>query len=417
MIKKAFKIILAVLAITSILFTIFFGYSMIEQYRESVRWKSSSLLSNIHNVPPALAKNYVTGDEEELTQSLVDVDNALKDIEKSKGIPKDELELYEEYYNKANELIKKHGLEKDKISNPSNSLSLYIQAEKIIDEAYREVSIEKLSEYSDKFVDRLNKKDNKIDIIYLEKLSTVSQDYKDLEIFSKNALETLGVFNGDTLYVDLKVDKSITQKILTEISDKKLLRFSNTRRLDTLLRDTPWVDILEHNESTKRYYSWKESKDILEALMATSYRSVSSFETLEDVLNYNPYMKVNVPEGYEVDRDSKVKNVYYQGNLVDKDQYIKKGIHLTFDIDYTYTELEIEEEIIDIEWDDEETFYPDDTPIKVPDIKPEDKPNKDSKDETDEDDEDEEIFQDGIGDIIEDDQSIKDKIEDTPAKP
>lgn len=437
MIKKIFKFILATLAISSILFTIFFGYSMYEQYKESVRWDSSSLLSNIHNVPPALAKNYVTGDEEELTTTLLDVNNALNSIEKHKGIPKDELDSYTELHDRALVLIKKHKLEDDGISDPSDSLYLYIQTEKAIDKAYREVGTEPLSEYSKKLVDRLNKRDNTLDEIYLDRLSVVAKDYKSLEKFSKNALDKLGVFNGDTLYVGVKVDRTITQSILTDLSDKKLLRFANTRRLDTLLRDTSWDDILEHNESTKRYYSWQDSKSILESLVETSYRPVSSFETLEDVLNYNPYMTLKVPDGYKINRDSKVENIYYNGNLLGKDMYIKKGIHLTFDIDYTYTELEKEEEIIEIEWEDHGPVTPDKDPTDVPNNDtnntteiPNNESNNDSNNgsgdnNSNNDLEDDEIFQDGIGNIVDDKDKDKDKgkdkdkdkIEDIPQKP
>lgn len=403
MIKKTFKTLLGILTVLSLVFSAFFIYSIIEQYEKSVRWDSSSLLSDIHNVPPALAKNYVKGNEEELAQALTEVNNALDKIEENEGIPDGKLDSYSNLYKKAKALLQDSEIEDKHIEKPLKSLALYIQTEKTIDKAYEIVDTEDLSKYSEQIVSRLNERDNKLDKIYLNRLNTVANDYQQLENFSKRTLKRIGVIEENTLHVDLKVNKSITQEILKEISDSTLLKFSNVKRLNSMLKGDPWDDILDHHESTMRYYSWKESKDILESLLATSYKPVSDFEGLQDALDYQSNLKLEEVEGYEIDiENSTINKVYYDGRMLEDDMYIKKGIDLIFDIDYEYTRIEIEIEIIDPENGYEnnedrdketETNRPNNNrpnnnrpndnkkPEKKPETNPEEKPDKDSQPE------------------------------------
>lgn len=381
MIKKTFKTLLGILTILSLVFSTYFAFSMYEQYEESVRWDSSSLLSNIHNVPPALAKNYVFGNEEKLAQALTDVNSALDVVLEEEGVPKEHLKDFTELCQRADELFQESDLEDNNITKPLRSLQLYIQTEQAIVDAYEVVDTEDLIIYSDKLVSRLNERDNTLDAVYLNKLGEVAKDYQSLENFSKRTLEALGVVEADTLYVDLKVDRAATEGILNDLSNTQLLKFSNARRLEAMLRGDPWDDILAHNQSTKEYYSWKKSEEILESLLITNYKPVSDFKELQDALDYQSGLRLETMIGYELDiENSTINSVYYQGELLDDDMYVKKGSKLFFDIEYVYTEIEIiepdpEPEEQDTDKDEDiEINIPSDRPVKEPEKKPVEKP-------------------------------------------
>lgn len=331
-------------------------------------WQQNTLYTDIHKAPPNLAKNYIPPNEQELYVRLTEVNVALEEIEEDEKVDQEKIDQYWVIYSDADSVIKRMEKE-DTLPEGTSKVNLhrlhtYIQTETALSQAYDKVDIEQMEKLSLIFVDRLINEKNQIDQYYFNQLRELSIEYAELDQFSKEILNLLGVVENDILQVNIQVNKGITEDVLARIENKNMGRFKHIRNLVKVLESDSWSKILSHNTLTREYYSWKKSEEILKALLRTSYMPVSDFKTYEDVIQYDPTKAISERKGYELETDSSVSAVYYHGVKLNADDYIKKGITLTFDIDYKFTEIEIIEE--DIKEDIEE--QEDDETIPTPEV-------------------------------------------------
>lgn len=186
---------------------------MYEKYNETINWGNSSLLSNIHQVPPSFAQNYISTEEQELFQILTDVNASLEEIKRDGEIKDDKLNDYWDLHEKAEAIIgdnNAHKIFNDFSAHKIfNDFSLYLKIDLAIKKAYDELNVETLDEYAKTLTNRLSKEGNEIEHSFLNKLHKISSDYKMLNEFSKNALNKLGVVENNILYIDIKVNRQI----------------------------------------------------------------------------------------------------------------------------------------------------------------------------------------------------------------
>lgn len=331
--KRTFITFIVLIILGSLGYSSYLAHVIYEKYNETISWENSSLLSNIHQVPPTLAQNYISTDEHELFQILIDVNAALEEIKRDGEINDDKLNDYWDLHKKAEAVIGENNSHET-----FNDFSLYLKVDLAIKEAYDELNIETLDEYAGTLANRLSKEDNKIERSLLSKLYKISSDYKMLNEFSKNALSKLGVIEENVLYIDIKVNRQITDDLLKEIDDKKLTRFIHIKNLAEVLNGESWEEILAYNASSSEYYSWKDSEKILNALVHSDYVPVSSFNTVEDVLAYKPSIELEQKENHSINEASLVTSVHYNGQPLDENLYIKRGTDLNFVIEYEYIE-------------------------------------------------------------------------------
>jgi len=332
-VKRTFITFIVLIILGSLGYSSYLAHVIYEKYNETISWENSSLLSNIHQVPPTLAQNYISTDEHELFQILIDVNAALEEIKRDGEINDDKLNDYWDLHKKAEAVIGENNSHET-----FNDFSLYLKVDLAIKEAYDELNIETLDEYAGTLANRLSKEDNKIERSLLSKLYKISSDYKMLNEFSKNALSKLGVIEENVLYIDIKVNRQITDDLLKEIDDKKLTRFIHIKNLAEVLNGESWEEILAYNASSSEYYSWKDSEKILNALVHSDYVPVSSFNTVEDVLAYKPSIELEQKENHSINEASLVTSVHYNGQPLDENLYIKRGTDLNFVIEYEYIE-------------------------------------------------------------------------------
>lgn len=331
--KRTFITLIILIILGLLGYSSYLAHEIYGKYNETISWENSSLLSNIHQVPPILAQNYISTNEQELLQILTDINASLEEIKRDGEIKDDKLNDYLDLHEKAKVVIG------DNNSHETfNDFSLYLKVDLAIKGAYEELNIETLDEYAETLANRLSKEDNKIERSLLNKLYKISSDYKMLNEFSKNALSKLGVIEGNVLYIDIKVNRQITDELLKEIDDKKLTRFIHIKNLAEVLSGDSWEEILAHNASSLEYYSWKDSEKILNALVHSNYVLVSSFNTVEDVLAYKPLIQLEQKENHTIDEASLVTSVHYNGQPLDENLYVKRGADLNFVIEYEYIE-------------------------------------------------------------------------------
>lgn len=337
--RKLFVITMSLIIFGSLLFSSVLAHSIYEKYNDTLNWNNSSLLSKIHQVPPSLAKNYISTEEQELFEILIDVNIALNEIKANGEIDDRKHNDYWELYDKAKIAIENSNAESLPSEKIFEEFQFYLEVDLAIKKAYIELNVESLDEYAKALSKNLKSEDSKIDRSLLNSIRKIAESYKKLEEFSSSALSKLGVVEDNILYVDIKVNRNITDELIREIEEGRLDEFPHIRDLLEILKDDSWNKILAHNSSSLEYYSWKESEKILNALSRSNYISVSSFNTVEDVLKYDPSISLEERENHTINRDSVVTGVYYNGELLNENLYVKRGTPLTFTIDYEYTEL------------------------------------------------------------------------------
>lgn len=338
-IKRTLIPFLIVIILCSIVYSALLADEVYKKYTTTLEWDNSSLQQKIHTVPPGLAKNYVSGEEQFLIGLVADVNSVLEEIKKNNGISEKKYEEYLALQSFINEKIgENEENEKFLDENGMNEFNFYIEAHSIIDNSYETLNIDELERIESIFATRITEKEQEVDKTYLEKIQKISKDFKNLESFSKNALEKLGSVENDVLKVDLKVNKEITEDLLKEIEEKKLRKFTHIYKLYGILTSEPWSKILAHNEDSKKYFAWKESKEILENLSKSNYVPVSYFLTVDDIVKHYPNFKFQEKENHSINGDSIVEDVFYEGKLLDDGLYVKKGLNLNFQINYEYIE-------------------------------------------------------------------------------
>lgn len=339
MIKKIFITTMILIVIGSLSYSATLAKSMYIQYNDTIKWENSSLLSKIDKVPPSLAKNYITIEEHKLFQLLAEVNSALDEINKEEEIKEEKRSQYLELLNKAESELKENDTyDSLQIKNVFDDFALYLNVDSLITHAYEDYNIDKLEEYSNLLSQRLSKENNKTEKNFLDKLNKISKDYKLVEDFSQKAIVQIGIVKDNILNVNIQVNKETTDTLLKEIEEKDLNKFIHIKKLYDIMKSKTWDTILANNISSSEYYSWKESEEILNSLLKMDYVPVSSFKTVQDVLNYDSSIKLEEKRNFTIDRNSQVTGVYYHGKKLNENLYAKKGVLLNFTIDYKYIE-------------------------------------------------------------------------------
>lgn len=337
--RRIFVPTLITIMLVSISYAAILADSVYKKYTETLGWENSSLQDRIHMVPPGLAQNYVTGEEERLFEIVADINSALEEIKTNQGVPDDKYDQYVALQKTINEEIAANEEIKEFLAdNGLNDFNFYIEADSIVKNSYETFNVEDLEKLESTFASRVMKNEQAIDKALLEKIQIIAKDFKRLESFSKKALEKLGAVENGVLNVDLSVNAEITDELLQQIEEKDLKKFPHIEKLYSLLISESWSNIIAHNEDSKKYFAWQESKAILENLAKSSYIPVSSLKTVEDVLHYYPKVKHKEKANHTINKESLVENVYFDGKILDENLYVRKDADLTFDIKYEYTE-------------------------------------------------------------------------------
>ena len=337
--KRILISLLIIITISSLSYGAFIAKALYEKYSNTIEWENSSLISKIHQVPPSLAKNYISKENQRILEILTEVNIALEEIKAGNEVNQAKKEDYWMLYEKAKKEIEASEEFQGLLTKGLFSdFELYLKADEAIENAYSVLEIEGLEEYEKAFASRIVKESIPIESLFLERLKAVSKDYYNLESFSKNALGKLGVIENKVLQANVKVDKKTTQNLLTEIENKELTKFKHINKLVKLLNSEKWDAVLAHNESSKEYYAWKESQAILEGLLQANYVKVSNFKTVADIKAYDSSIKLEERKHHTIKEDSVVTAVFYNREQLSNELYVKRGAPIYFTINYEYIE-------------------------------------------------------------------------------
>lgn len=312
-----------------------------DQYQDTRHWDTSPLIDEIHNVPPALASNYIPLDDRMSLEVLAKVNGALAEIAKDGEIKQEHMVSYTQIYDDAINMETQRGLEGSDIMVPTHRLGLYIDIERALEFAYVDPTPSTLQDVSYKLATYMLDDAQPLDDMYYARLSKVADDYRALQKFSKDALSKLGIVEATVLTVDVNVTYDMTHALLEQITTHNLGRFEHVAKLEKVLKSDEWSRITKQNASIRKYYKWMESKDILESLMKADYVPVRNMLTYSDAIAYNIQNKLQAPQGYIIDPNSPILQITYNGRILSSNEYVKRGTELIFEISPEYILVDI----------------------------------------------------------------------------
>lgn len=307
-----------------------------EQYQDTKEWEDTSFGEAMSEVPPFLARNYVRAEDKEAVLIWNEVAQALNQIDTDKGIRDGKRSEYEQILQKSKEEQEAYGLTEGEVPLLNERLSLYLELEDAIQQAYTEPATETLKDVSTRLYSLNVEVQAPVHAVYFEKLNTIAADYQALADFLSDTLPMLGTLQEKVLTVNTSMDRDITEAILNQLEEGNLRKFPFLEKLYRLLSGDSWSTILYRNQISRQYQAWMAAKANLEALSKSSYYGVSSIQTYQQATDAGLSVNVEERDGYTVDPNSPVEAISYDGIVLTQDQYIRYGTPVVVELTEKY---------------------------------------------------------------------------------
>lgn len=320
------------------------GYVTWNQYQDTKAWTNTKLTGELKDVPPFLARDYVKAEDKDAVEAWQAVEQSLKEIETNQGIAKEKRDTYEEILQKAINQQTAYEITTGEIVKNSENLRLYLDIEATMETAYKTPQTKELQDVTNRLYASYMDTPTKTQEMYFEKLRGIAADYQHLSVFLSDTLPTLGVIEEGTLNVATTVGENVTKQVKTVIEEQTLTKFPYVQKLYDLLTGSKWTSILKRNQISREYQKWMAAKEELESLSKTSYYGVSTIVTYQQAMDAGLNVEIQEREGYTIDPNSLVSGIFYEGTLLQGNQYIRYGTPVTVQIKEQYIEIPKPEE-------------------------------------------------------------------------
>ena len=308
------------------------------QYQDTKDWESIAIQGELKDVPPFLAKNYINLQDKEAVETWQEINKILADLSNNKRIPADKLEEYKAILERSRTMQETYDITSGTIADQNDQLALYLDIENALNTAYDTPCTDELKSLTGKLYSANLDNNSKIQISYLELLKSLAKDYKEANKFMKETLPTLGTLSDGVLTGNTEMDEESTTKFIEDVKEKKLDKFGFINSLLLRLQGDEWVKVLTHNQILRDYELWQDAKKKLHAIQTSDYVLVGNIKTYQDVLDAKLETDVKKKSGYSIDKESAVLSITYDGQILEKDKYIKKGSDAVVQIDAKYIE-------------------------------------------------------------------------------
>lgn len=293
-------------------------------YQKTSKWNNVNVNVKLANISPEFASDNRSLDLEDdlrkfqkLSDEIVRIQDNNKLTNKSKQILEESKILTEKYKLKNGEIVKN-----------INKLELYINILEFQKTAYSNIDQEKLNNLYNQLTNEILEYNLEYDKVLENQLSTIINDYKDLQSLITQILK-LGTLNNNTLYID----ESITT--FDNINFKTLEKFPYVKSLEMLFNKT---NILNNNKALIEKHKLISDLEKFSIFDKTNYIQVKNIKTAKDAENMTLVYKEH--EGYELDMDSIVEKVEINNQIVNQSAYVKKSknVHVHIIAKYKKTE-------------------------------------------------------------------------------
>ena len=313
----------------------------VNQYNETLIWKNTGYDVPLSDIEPALVSNIVDTDIvnaatawENLNTYLKTLEeNPISDVEEAKGILSEAVAWQEAYHLKSDDI---------------DRLSLYLELEEAIPKAYETLNTEELEELSNRLYNLELEEHTTSGGQYMERLKEVSSDFEEAEALMSETVGSIGSVKNGIWTIPHTYTRTDLEDVLGQI--ESMQKFPALYDTAAVLSDI--ADVLNYNKNAREYFEYQTFAQSVAGLDRSSYAAVSSIYTYEQAVAFGCRVRAAQMPGYIIDPNSPVTGIYYEGERLDSNEYIRKGAPVTAEIRVSYIpveEIPIEEGMENIE--------------------------------------------------------------------
>lgn len=361
-IKMTFSLVRTIMVIGMVLiglgsvYLIYTAYHVtVSQYNESLTWEKTAYDAPLAEVEPVLVSNVVDANKVTAAESWNTLDEYLNtlngenlDKKKADEVMK-EAKHWQEVYN----------LDSDSITR----LSLYLQIEDAIPEAYSTLNTDNLAKLTLQLHNLELEKTTKSGQRYMKRITDVVKDFMTAKSTVTDTILSVGMLENGVWTIPYTYTRSDLADILKQI--QAMRKFPALGDTANVLTDI--ASALNFNKNAREYFAYQKLKESLDSITRSDYIAVSSIYTYEQALDSGIDVSVKQKKGYIISMDSVVTGIYYDGVQLEDDMYIRRGAKVTAFIDPVYEPEETQMIESQLDSDDDEEDNPSETP---PDSEP-----------------------------------------------
>ncbi len=299
----------------------------VNQYNETLTWKNTAYDIPLADIEPALVSNVVDTDIVTAAASWEALENYVAGL--SDGPPNKE--TAQAILDDAVMWQEKYGLQSDSITR----LSLYLEMEDAITDAYSTLDSSHLQELAQTLHNLELEEMTPTGQYYMERLKTVASDFTDAQDMMVNVIGSIGTLKNGVWTIPYTYTRTELADALEQINAMK--KFPALGDTANVLSDI--ADVLNYNKNARDYFEYQAFSDSVAELKRSDYVAVSSIYTYEQALSYGFSVIPHYQTGYTVSYSSPVTGVYYNGERLGSNEYVRKGAPITVEIDEVYVAI------------------------------------------------------------------------------
>lgn len=319
----------------------------IDQYNETLTWTNTAYDIPLAEIEPALIANTRNMDMVNAAGAWEELERYVESLD---GNPISDRETAESLLNEAVKWQEIYHLDSDAIEK----LSLYLELEDAITDAYLTFDTSRLQSLASQLhvLEILHPTDTGRK--YMERIETVSSDFSEAKLLMTDTVLSVGKLEDGIWTIPYTYTRTDLSDVLEQL--KTLQKFPAFRNISDTLSDV--ADVLNYNKNARDYFAYQDFKESVDRITRRKYVPISSIYTYEQAVEFGCNIQVEEQEGYTVSMQSPVFGVYYDGERLDDDQYVKNGAMLIAVIDPVYEPILYEdtEDVEYIEYIDEPVY-------------------------------------------------------------
>lgn len=296
----------------------------LNQYNESVTWESTNYGIPLAEIEPVLVSNVVDTDTVTAAESW----NTLEDYVYSLDGQNIDRKKADKIMEQAVHWQKIYNLDSDAISR----LSLYLQIEDAIPEAYSTLNTEKLAKLAASLRDMELEKKTKAGKQYMKRLGEVVKDFMTAKTTVMDTILSIGTLKKGIWTIPYTYERSDLADVLEQI--QAMRKFPALGNTADVLSDI--ATALNYNKNAREYFAYQKFKDSMDTVTRSDYIAVSSIYTYEQALENGLKVKAKERDGFLIRNDSPVTGIYYGGEQLENNVYIRKGTSVIIWVDPIY---------------------------------------------------------------------------------
>lgn len=324
LVRAVFLFCIIAVAVLSV-FLIWMAYRVtVTQYEETLVWENTAYTVPLADIEPVLVSNVIDTDVVTAASSWERLDAYVENL--SGQIP-DRTEA-EQILNEAKRWQEVYGLDSLSIDR----LRLYLDLEDAITEAYETLNTENLERLSVELSDLEREDLTTSGQYYQDYIRQVYSDFQTAKTLMEETVDSVGTFENGVWTLPYTYAGTELNEIASQLST--LEKFPLLCSVDDLSYQL--TEILRYNENAREYLTYHAFLGKVEASSRSDYVQASSITTYEDAVSFGCNIRLDERDGFTVSPLSPVESLSYRGELLDGNEYVKRGAPLTAQIDEIY---------------------------------------------------------------------------------